>query len=140
AQDHALAPAAARYQARVQIQRAQHPAAALAAREQAVDEHSQHALERHSGARVADLERLEQALLHPPRRERIILSARETVGLDARRAEAVGERIAPQAREHAERAHAEALQRLEQRLGPRAIAEQLDRPAREPAPRIALVD
>ena len=109
AEDHALAPAAARDQARGERGGAQRAPAALGAGQQPVHEHAQHALQRLAGARVADLHRLLQALLARGARRSGLSSPQASRWASAPGApKRSAERRAPEPRQLAERAHAQA--------------------------------
>ena len=101
--------------------------------EQPVHQHAEHPLKSRAGARVAQQQRLLQAFLGGTRPQRRVLATGEPLREHTRRSEAVGELRAPQPAQLAERANAEAPERLDQRFGLHAEAEQPHRPAGEPA-------
>ena len=100
--------------------RAQRPAAPLAAGEQPVDQQLEAALELRAGGGLRQLQPLLQPLLGHARDERRVLALGEVARDRPGRAEAVGERRARELRQRAERPDPEALERVgEQRhLGP----------------------
>ena len=111
--------------------RAQRAPAPLAPREQAVDEQPQRAAELLARARLGQLERLAQQLAGPARAQRRVAPAREVVRQQARAPEAIGDGGARQRGELAERRDPQPLERLDERGGLGAAAQQRDRPRGE---------
>ena len=130
AERHARAPGAALDQLGGEHDRAQRPAAPLAAGQQAVDQQLQPALELDARGRLRQLEPLLQPLGRRARDERRVLALREVARERAGGAEAVGQRGARELRQLAERADPEALQRVGQHRHLRARQQQRDRQRR----------
>ena len=130
AERHARAPGAALDQLGGEHDRAQRPAAPLAAGQQAVDQQLQAALELDARGRLGQLQPLLQPLGRRARDERRVLALREVARQRAGRAEAIGQRRARELGQRAERADPEALQRVGQHRDLRARQQQRDRQRR----------
>ena len=131
AERHAQPPRPALHQRGRQHDGAERAPAPLAAGHEAVDQQVERVLELGAGARLRQLQRLLEALRGAARDERRVAPAREVARERPGGAEAVGERRARERGELPERADPEALERLGQRGGLRARAEQGDRQRRE---------
>ena len=117
-----LAPGAAGHEARRHRQRPQRPAAPLAARQHAGDQHLQRALELLAGDRLGQIDPLGHRLRRAARLERGVAPAGEVERQQAGVAEALGHRARGQRRQLAEGAHPQAVEHLGQgaQLGARA--------------------
>src|SRR3954471_2900496 len=125
--DDAFPPRPALDERRAEDRRAQRPATAVAAGQKAVDEQRQRTPELDPRRRFLELEHLLETLLQRPRHERRIATEGKVMGDEPRRSEAVGDSRARQRRERPERDDAQLLQRIDERTGDLARAQQRHR-------------